>query len=103
MSDSAKVWAINVFGWLVVAVIVLFFAWVYEAAGYSDRSDGSGGGSAPVELPGVPLLQGGDNLGDGPSEGGDLDCADIGHPVAVSGPDPHGLDRDGDGVGCEGG
>jgi hypothetical protein len=33
--------------------------------------------------------------------GVDLDCADIGHPVAVTGGDPHGLDRDGDGVGCE--
>lgn len=31
----------------------------------------------------------------------DLDCPDIGHPVRVSGPDPHGLDRDGDGVACE--
>jgi len=31
----------------------------------------------------------------------DLDCPDIGHPVQVSGPDPHGLDRDGDGVACE--
>lgn len=33
--------------------------------------------------------------------GRDLDCADIGHPVRVDGADPHGLDRDGDGVGCE--
>jgi endonuclease YncB( thermonuclease family) len=31
----------------------------------------------------------------------DLDCPDIGHPVRVSGSDPHGLDRDGDGVACE--
>ena len=31
----------------------------------------------------------------------DLDCPDIGHPVQVSGSDPHGLDRDGDGVACE--
>jgi hypothetical protein len=31
----------------------------------------------------------------------DLDCADIGHPVAVSGSDPHALDRDGDGQACE--
>lgn len=32
----------------------------------------------------------------------DLDCPDIGHPVqVVGGSDPHGLDRDGDGVGCE--
>lgn len=32
----------------------------------------------------------------------DLDCGDIGHPVAVIGSsDPHGFDRDGDGAGCE--
>ena len=31
----------------------------------------------------------------------DLDCADIGGSVKVSGSDPHGLDRDGDGIGCE--
>jgi hypothetical protein len=31
----------------------------------------------------------------------DLDCPDVG-PVAVSGPDPHGLDADGDGVACGG-
>ena len=33
---------------------------------------------------------------------GDLDCADIdGGPIQVVGADPHGLDRDGDGVACE--
>ncbi len=31
----------------------------------------------------------------------DLNCADIGQKVEVTGSDPHGLDRDGDGVGCE--
>ena len=32
----------------------------------------------------------------------DLNCDDIGFGVRVIGPDdPHGLDRDGDGVGCE--
>ncbi len=31
----------------------------------------------------------------------DLDCADIGHSVRVTGRDPHGLDRDGDGTACE--
>lgn len=36
-----------------------------------------------------------------PWDGADLDCADIGEPVAVNDDDPHGLDRDGDGVGCE--
>lgn len=32
---------------------------------------------------------------------GDLDCADLPGPVRVTGADPHGLDRDGDGIGCE--
>jgi endonuclease YncB( thermonuclease family) len=31
----------------------------------------------------------------------DLDCADVGGPIYVSGSDPHGLDADGDGVACE--
>ena len=33
--------------------------------------------------------------------GRDLDCQEIGYRVRVSGPDPHRLDADGDGVGCE--
>ena len=36
-----------------------------------------------------------------PWNGVDLDCSDIGHPVRVSGPDPHRLDKDGNGIGCE--
>jgi hypothetical protein len=31
----------------------------------------------------------------------DLDCSDIGHPVAVIGDDPHDLDADGDGIACD--
>jgi hypothetical protein len=31
----------------------------------------------------------------------DLDCAEIGHPVRVTGNDPYRLDADGDGVGCD--
>lgn len=31
----------------------------------------------------------------------DLDCADVGSNIRVTGSDPHGLDRDGDGIGCE--
>ncbi len=31
----------------------------------------------------------------------DLNCPDIGRPVQVTGSDPHGLDRDGDGIACE--
>jgi hypothetical protein len=36
------------------------------------------------------------------SPGPDLDCSDIGHPVTITGTDYHGLDADGDGIGCEG-
>ena len=32
---------------------------------------------------------------------GDMNCPDVGHPVRVTGSDPYGLDRDGDGVGCD--
>lgn len=31
----------------------------------------------------------------------DVDCADVDGPVAVRGSDPHGLDADGDGTGCD--
>ena len=31
----------------------------------------------------------------------DLDCADVDGPIYVTGPDPHQLDADGDGVACE--
>jgi hypothetical protein len=31
----------------------------------------------------------------------DLDCPDIGFSVTVIGGDPHGFDREGDGLGCE--
>jgi hypothetical protein len=31
----------------------------------------------------------------------DVDCAGINGPVSVTGPDPHRLDADGDGVACE--
>lgn len=36
-----------------------------------------------------------------PDDGYDYDCADIGAQVIVVGSDPDGLDRDGDGFGCE--
>jgi hypothetical protein len=31
----------------------------------------------------------------------DLNCSDVNGPITVNGDDPHGFDRDGDGVGCE--
>lgn len=33
----------------------------------------------------------------------DLDCSDVNGPITVTGPDPHGLDGDGDGIACEDG
>ena len=37
-----------------------------------------------------------------PADAGDLDCKDVdGSDFTVQGSDPYGLDRDGDGVGCE--
>jgi hypothetical protein len=43
-----------------------------------------------------------EGLADYPAWNGyDLDCPDVGHPVSVPGADPHRLDADDDGVGCE--
>lgn len=36
-----------------------------------------------------------------PGPGPDLDCRDIGHQVRVGDSDPHRLDADHDGIGCE--
>jgi hypothetical protein len=36
-----------------------------------------------------------------PGAGPDLDCSQIGHQVRVGSSDPHALDADGDGIGCE--
>jgi len=49
----------------------------------------AGGACAPGYTPCVPPFP------------PDVDCADVDGPVAVTGPDPHGLDADGDGVACE--
>lgn len=43
-----------------------------------------------------------DGLAEYPAwDGVDLDCGDIGRPVRVTGPDPHRLDGDGNGIACE--
>ena len=56
---------------------------------------------APAPVRDVPLAD--EGLAAYPAWNGyDLDCPDVGHPVSVPGADPHRLDRDGDGVGCEG-
>lgn len=59
-----------------------------EPRGFADTGD-QGGSCEPGYDPCVPLYP------------PDLDCADVG-PVTVTGSDPHGLDRDGDGVACGG-
>ncbi len=53
------------------------------------RLSGQAGGCNPNYTPCVPDVA------------GDLNCADIGHPVKVVGSDPYNLDGDGDGSGCE--
>lgn len=62
-----------------------------EPRGFADTDDedGGGGSCAPGYDPCVPMYP------------PDLDCADVG-PVTVTGSDPHGLDRDGDGRACGG-
>ena len=52
----------------------------------------SGGGARGAGLNPYPVYN-----------GYDLDCADVNGPVRVTRSDPHNLDADGDGVGCEGG
>jgi hypothetical protein len=50
-----------------------------------------------------PIVEADDGLAPYPAWNGyDLDCSDMDRPVRVDGPDPHRLDGDGDGVGCEG-
>ncbi|MGW0736791.1 thermonuclease family protein [Streptomyces sp. NPDC002851] len=50
---------------------------------------------APPETPTRP------DLPPGPPAGPDVDCSDVSGPVWVGPVDPHRLDRDGDGIGCE--
>jgi hypothetical protein len=58
---------------------------------------------ASVPPPSPPLdAEPSGRLGEYPAwDGVDLDCKDVGHPVRVTGPDPHRLDQDGNGIGCE--
>ncbi|HEU0016074.1 MAG TPA: excalibur calcium-binding domain-containing protein [Longimicrobium sp.] len=56
---------------------------------------------AATDLEPEPALRRSDGLLAYPPPGPDLDCADIGAAVRVEGADPHRLDRDHDGVGCE--
>ncbi|GAA3389686.1 thermonuclease family protein [Streptomyces roseoviridis] len=56
---------------------------------------------APRESP-APKAPARPGLPDGPPAGApDVDCSDLPGPVRVGPDDPHRLDRDGDGIGCE--
>ena len=58
--------------------------------------------TVPTPAP-IPQLEPDDGLAEYPAWNGvDLDCGDIRRPVRVPGPDPHRLDNDGNGIGCEG-
>lgn len=61
-----------------------------EASAPPVPDDGGGGGGCDPNYSGcVPTGQ------------GEVDCADVDGPIQVTGTDIYGLDRDGDGVGCE--
>lgn len=56
----------------------------------------------PPEPEPLPRSAEDEGLGEYPAWNGvDLDCSDIRHRVRVPGPDPHRLDQDGNGIGCE--
>ncbi|MFI9169716.1 thermonuclease family protein [Streptomyces lincolnensis] len=57
---------------------------------------------APPDTPDTPDTPARPGLPDGPPAGvPDVDCADLSGPVWVGPEDPHRLDRDGDGIGCD--
>ena len=60
-----------------------------RGGGGSGGGGGGGGACAPGYSPCVPPYP------------PDVDCSDVDGPIYVTGSDPHGLDADGDGVGCE--
>lgn len=62
------------------------------SAGASSGGGGSGGASGGCEAGYDPCV---------PTYPPDVDCPEVGGPVTVTGSDPHGLDADGDGSGCE--
>ena len=55
----------------------------------------------PFQAPPPPADSGGGGAEPWNQPGPDLDCADIGQRVRITGPDYHRLDADGDGWGCE--
>jgi hypothetical protein len=79
-------------GWWIAATFVAFLFW--------QGSQDDAKADRPIYTPAFTPATGSPSYG-GSSYSGDLDCSDFSGPVAVNGADPHGLDRDGDGVGCE--
>ena len=84
-----------------VATAVTFFGYVGVTARWNDlaRAFSTPTGSSPGDAdchPSYPDLC-------IPADGGDLDCTEAKVPqdIRVEGRDPHGLDGDRDGVGCE--
>lgn len=72
---------------------------------YADTGGIEPAGSGPMDTsePDEPEPGGTGEGGseDNPDAGYDLDCVDFDGPVSVSPDDPHDLDRDGDGIGCD--
>jgi hypothetical protein len=86
--------------WMVAVGAVILLANLWSNGAFDDDDDTPSRAPAPavnfqpavnraVNVPLTPRL-------------GDLDCADIGREVYVSGNDPNFLDADNDGIGCEG-
>jgi endonuclease YncB( thermonuclease family) len=70
----------------------------------ADRRTRSAGCAGPVPLAGPPAPPAGCERGYQPCVPPyppDVDCVDVLGPIAVTGPDPHGLDGEGDGIACE--
>jgi Flp pilus assembly pilin Flp len=93
------------YGLLIAAGALLVIVGMLFLAGSVDNLFRRAGNAQPVFQPPVPVC---DSSYDGvciPPGPPDLDCADVAAmgiplPVTVVGDDPHGLDDDGDGLGC---
>lgn len=73
--------------WLVAAGVVLIVA-VIAGSMLVRGNEPTPESCAPGYTPCVPVSS-------------DVDCSELGFPVQITGPDTYGLDRDGDGTGCE--
>jgi hypothetical protein len=79
-------------GHVVAWIVMLGLGWFFLGGGCTALTEPTDTGN-PVST----------DTGSDPNEwnGYDIDCADVGGPVIITGSDPNGLDADGDGVGCE--